>query len=212
MVSYWVKTPKWLPKLFPKELIWKMPADSEPAVYLTFDDGPNPETTTFILDLLIKYGAAATFFCIGKNVVEHPLLYKRILQEGHTMGNHTQHHLNGWKYDNHTYLNNILKAGKFIESRNFRPPYGRIKISQSRRLVKSKHPWKIYMWDILSGDFDTTITPEQCLQNVLQYIEPGSIIVFHDSVKAFPRMSLALPRVLDFCKKNNWAIKALPKY
>lgn len=212
MFSYWVKTPKWLPKLFPKELIWNVPSSSAPTVYLTFDDGPHPQATTFVLDQLKTYEASASFFCIGKNVAENPELYQRIIAEGHTIGNHTQHHLNGWKNDNHRYLNDILKATKLIESRNFRPPYGRIKISQSRRLTKSKHPWKIYMWDVLSGDFDTALSPEECLRNVIENIEPGSIVVFHDSEKAFPRMSYALPKVLAYCKENHFSLKALPEF
>ena len=139
-------------------------------------------------------------------------LYQRILEEGHTTGNHTQDHLNGWKNDNHVYLSNILKATKSIHSKNFRPPYGRIKMSQVKRLTKGKLPWKIFMWDVLSGDFDTHLTPEQCLQNVLHHIEPGSIVVFHDSAKALPRLCFALPEVLKYCKERNWNLKALPQY
>jgi len=212
MRSYWVKTPKWLPQLFPKELIWKMPPEEEPAVYLSFDDGPHPVATPFVLDLLKQHKAKATFFCIGKNVVEHADLYQRILEEGHTVGNHSHNHMNGWKTDNHSYLSNIFKAGKHIQSRNFRPPYGRIKMSQAKRLSAGRRPWHIYMWDVLSGDFDTQISPEQCLQFVLENLEPGSIVVFHDSEKAFPRMSYALPRVLQYCEEKNWKLKALQHY
>ncbi|HRO43590.1 MAG TPA: polysaccharide deacetylase family protein [Flavipsychrobacter sp.] len=212
MRSYWVKTPKWLPQLFPKELIWKMPSENEPCVYLTFDDGPHPKATVFVLDLLKEYDVKATFFCIGKNVVRHLEIYERILAEGHTVGNHTQDHLNGWTNDNHAYLSNVLKASKHIQSRNFRPPYGRIKISQTKRLSKGLHPWKIFMWDVLSGDFDTLLSPEQCSQNVIQHVAPGSIVVFHDSEKAFPRMSYALVNLLKLCAEKNWKIKALPHY
>jgi len=212
MVSYWIKTPSWLPRLFPRNLIWKMPPKERPTVYLTFDDGPHPEATTFVLDQLSRYNAKATFFCIGKNVAAHSALYERILQEGHTTGNHTEDHLNGWQTDNWTYLNNIVKAGKRINSRNYRPPYGRIKISQALRLSKGKQPWKIYMWDILSGDFDTSLTAKECLDNVIRNIEPGSIIVFHDSEKAFPRLKYVLPEVLSFCKEKNWAVNALPQH
>ena len=212
MTSYWIKTPPWLPRLFPRELIWKMPAGSEPCVYLTFDDGPHPTATAYALDQLKLFGATATFFCIGRNVEANNELYQRILSEGHTAGNHTQDHLNGWKTENRTYLNNIVKAGKHIHSRLYRPPYGRIKISQALRLTKDRQPWKIYMWDVLSGDFDTDITPEECLENVLKHIEPGSIIVLHDSEKAFPRMSYVLPKLLSFCKRQGWALKALPPH
>jgi peptidoglycan/xylan/chitin deacetylase (PgdA/CDA1 family) len=210
MVSYWIKTPSWLPRLFPKDLIWKMPTEGTPAVYLTFDDGPHPQATAYALEQLKAYDAYATFFCIGRNVAANSALYQRIIEEGHTTGNHTNDHLNGWKTDNWNYLNNILKAGKYIDSKIYRPPYGRIKISQALRLTKGKQPWKIFMWDILSGDFDTSLSPEECLENVLRHIEPGSIIVFHDSEKAYPRMQYVLPHVLSFCKQRNWALKALP--
>ncbi len=187
-----------------------MPIEEQPAVYLTFDDGPHPEATTFVLDQLKQHNARATFFCIGKNVQAHPHLYRRILEEGHATGNHTQNHLNGWKCDNYSYLNNIFLASKHIEKRIFRPPYGRIKMSQAKRLSKGRQPWKIYMWDVLSGDFDVQLSPEACLAHVIDHIEPGSIVVFHDSQKALPRLMYALPAVLEFCKQNNWALKALP--
>lgn len=210
MQSYWVKTPDWLPHLFPRSLIWKMPPEKHPAVYLTFDDGPHSEATVFALDCLKQAAAKATFFCIGKNIHAHPELYNRILAEGHVTGNHTYHHLNGWKTVNHIYYKNILEAGKLIENRIFRPPYGRIKISQSRKLTQARHPWQIYMWDVLSGDFDTKISPQDCLENVIRHIEPGSIVVFHDSEKAFPRMRFALPEVLSYCRRQGWQIKPLP--
>lgn len=212
MRQYWVKTPEWLPRLFPKTLIWKMPVAAEPMVYLTFDDGPHPEATTFVLDTLQHSKAVASFFCIGKNVQAYPDLYRRIIAEGHTTGNHTQHHLNGWNVSNHTYYRDILRASACIDNRIFRPPYGRIKVSQARKLTHSDMPWHIYMWDILSGDFDTSLSPEQCLDNVLKHLSPGSIVVFHDSEKAFPRMRYALPAVLEFCAARHWQLKALPLY
>jgi len=212
MRSYWVKTPDWLPRLFPKEFIWKMPLSQEPTVYLTFDDGPHPEATCFALDQLKQYDAKATFFCIGKNVAAHPAIYQRMLDEGHVAGNHTNHHVNGWKTDNHTYISDIFQAGKHINSYNFRPPYGRVRMSQVRRLSKGRKPWKIYMWTILSGDFDIKLSPEECSANVIEHLEPGAIVVFHDSTKAWPRMRYALPLVLQFCKEKNWQVKALPDY
>lgn len=205
MRYYNVKTPNWLPRFFPKELTWKIP--DEEAVYITFDDGPHETATPLVLDILQEYDAKATFFCIGKNVADHPQLYERILAEGHQVGNHSHDHLNGWKNTNELYLKNILKASKFIDNKIFRPPYGRIKISQSKRLLQ--RGWKIYMWDVLSGDFDTALSLEECTENVLQHIEPGSIVVFHDSEKAFLRMKYALPKVLQYCKEKNWKMKAL---
>lgn len=211
MAPYQVKTPWWLSNLLYSKLIWRMPPENEPAVYLTFDDGPHHTATSFILDQLDKYNAKATFFCIGKNVAEHPVIYRQILDKGHTTGNHTHNHLNGWHTKTAGYLKNIVKAGQLIDSHLFRPPYGRVKRSQANRLLASHKGWKIYMWDVLSGDFDTSISPEKCLQNVLNNIEPGSIVVFHDSDKAWERMRYALPHVLEYCTKQNWKLKALPK-
>ncbi|PZF71390.1 polysaccharide deacetylase family protein [Taibaiella soli] len=199
-----VKMPWYLKILFPRGLTWKIPKGNKPTVYLTFDDGPHPTITPFVLDRLQQHDAKATFFCIGKNVVEHPEVYQRILDEGHTVGNHTQNHKNGWKTDTDEYIRNIIEAAKHIDSKLFRPPYGRIKYPQAKFLLQANPPWKIIMWGVLSEDYDQQITPEQCLKNVLMHIEPGSIVVFHDSEKAWDRLSYALPRVLQFCKEKNW--------
>jgi len=188
-----------------------MPQNGMPTVYITFDDGPHPVATPFALAELEKHNAKATFFCIGKNVAEHPGIYEDMLEAGHTTGNHTQNHLNGWFTETKKYLGNILQASKFIDSSSFRPPYGKIKLSQVRVLHRKRPDWKIYMWDVLSGDFDHDITPEQCAQNVIDNIEPGSIVVFHDSEKAWERMRYALPLVLDYCDKQNWRLEALPQ-
>lgn len=212
MASYWVKTPWWVKKFFSSELIWSLPAESTlPSVYLTFDDGPHPAATRFVLDQLDHYNAKASFFCIGKNVALHPDLYKEIGSKGHTIGNHTHDHLNGWKTSLATYISNIFRAAKTIDSKAFRPPYGRITLSQVRALRRPKRSWNIYMWDVLSGDFDTTIDGAKCAENVISNIEPGSIVVFHDSDKAWERMSYALPLVLEHCKKMNWKIERLPQ-
>ncbi|MCW3123239.1 MAG: polysaccharide deacetylase family protein [Flavipsychrobacter sp.] len=211
MVSYWVKTPQWLKKLFPREMIWDMPVSNEPVIYLTFDDGPHPTATPFVLEQLAKYNATGTFFCVGENVARYPEIYGKLIENGHTTGNHTYNHVNGWRTDNAMYLKNIIKAKGNIHSRLFRPPYGRIRLSQARKLHRSHTDWQIYMWDILSGDFDRNITPQQCLDNVLAHIAPGSIIVFHDSDKAWERMSFALPHVLEYCKQQSWKVMALPQ-
>lgn len=211
---YRIKTPWWLPKLFNKKMVWKMPSGIKPAVYLTFDDGPHPVATPFVLEQLKAYDAKATFFCIGKNVVEYPVIYEQILEAGHSVGNHTQNHLNGWDTDTEKYIANIIEASQSIGSRLFRPPYGRIRKAQAYMLTESRQPWKIIMWDVLSADFDIKITPEQCFENVLKHIEPGSIVVFHDSAKAWDRMSYTLPRVLQYCREQNWAMAAIdmPKH
>ena len=209
MVNYWVRTPQWLKRLSPRDITWGMPGD-EPAVYLTFDDGPHPDITTFVLNELKQYDAKATFFCVGNNVSQYPETYQRISAEGHVTGNHTYDHMNGWKHDNFTYLKNIARAHQLIENRIFRPPYGRIKISQARKLVNANPAWKIYMWDIITGDFDKSITPAQCTAHAIDNLQPGSIVVFHDSEKAWDRMHIALPEVLRFCKEKGWELKALP--
>ncbi len=187
-----------------------MPIDDDPAVYITFDDGPHPAATPFVLEQLEKYNALATFFCVGNNVTRYPEIYKQLLEKGHTTGNHTYNHLNGWRTDTDVYIKNIEKAKEQINSMLFRPPYGRIKISQFRKIRQNNPGWNICMWDILSGDFDKGITSQQCLDNVLANINPGSIIVFHDSEKAWERMSYALPYVLEYCQKQGWKMKALP--
>lgn len=179
------------------------------SVYLTFDDGPHPKATPYALEQLEQYNAKATFFCIGNNVQKHPDIYRDILNRGHTIGNHTQNHLNGWKTDKEKYLSDISEAEQHIDSRLFRPPYGRIKRGQINALTKTVKPWKICMWDILSGDFDKNISPEQCAENVISNITPGSIIVFHDSEKAWDRMSYALPLVLEYIASKKWSTKIL---
>ncbi|HQE11230.1 MAG TPA: polysaccharide deacetylase family protein [Flavipsychrobacter sp.] len=207
MRTYSVKTPSWLPRFFPKELIWKIPVVDN-TIYLTFDDGPNPIATPFVLDVLKQFDVKATFFCIGKNIEAHPEIYQRILDENHVVGNHTYQHYNGWKTNNHQYLKSIFKTQQLIEHKLFRPPYGRIKISQAKKLVE--RGWKIIMWDVLSGDFDTTLDSTTCINNVLSNIEQGSIIVFHDSEKAFPRMKEALPDVVAYCKEQGFKMAPLP--
>jgi peptidoglycan/xylan/chitin deacetylase (PgdA/CDA1 family) len=207
-MAYRVKSPWILRDILYRKLVWRMPTDDKPAVYLTFDDGPHPIATPFVLDTLKGYNAKATFFCIGKNVDEQPEIYRNIQEQGHTIGNHTQNHLNGWKTDNDNYIKNVDIAARKIKSNLFRPPYGRITRGQIKALRNK--PYIIYMWDVLSGDFDTNLTPEQCLKNVLNNIEPGSIIVFHDSEKAWPRMCYALPEVLKYCTEKNWQLRSLP--
>jgi peptidoglycan/xylan/chitin deacetylase (PgdA/CDA1 family) len=192
---YLVKTPWWLRKLYPG-LVWRIP-ERDKVLYLTFDDGPQPEATPFVLDTLKKYGAKATFFCIGKNVQEYPLIYKRILLEGHRAGNHTQNHLNGWKTPDKDYLANVREAAHRIDSDLFRPPYGRISAFQASLLRGAPFHYQIIMWEVLSADFDRSLNAEVCARNVIRRARPGSIVVFHDSEKAFDRLRGALPVVLE---------------
>lgn len=193
---YLVKTPKWVSKLFYGR-VWEMP-ESQKAIYLTFDDGPHPLITPFVLEELDKYDAKATFFCIGKNAVEHPGIFKKILDHGHAVGNHTHNHLNGWKTNNKHYLENIMEARKYIDSSLFRPPYGRITLTQRKLLMQQHDSFKIIMWSVLSGDFDERISPEKCFKNVLDNTKIGSVIVFHDSEKAYERLRYTLPAVLKY--------------
>jgi peptidoglycan/xylan/chitin deacetylase (PgdA/CDA1 family) len=179
-------------------------------LYLSFDDGPHPEATPFVLEQLAKFDAKASFFCIGKNVQLYPEIYDAILTAGHVVGNHTQNHMNGWKNTTENYIANIEEATKWIDSNLFRPPYGRISFSQIKALrLDPSLPQDIMMWDVLSGDFDTTITGEQCANNVIQHTGPGSIVVFHDSAKALDRLRIALPKVLAHFSKLGYQFKAL---
>ena len=188
---YLVKMPSWLQAFFPK-YIWKK-SGAEKKIYLTFDDGPHPIHTIFVLNELRKIKAKATFFCIGKNVDLYPEIYAQILLEGHTVGNHTQNHLRGRNTKNDEYIANIKTASTKIKSNLFRPPYGSIKNSQAKILLAQKPNFEIIMWTVLSGDFDQNITKEKCLQNVVSNAENGSIVLFHDSDKAAERMQYALP-------------------
>jgi peptidoglycan/xylan/chitin deacetylase (PgdA/CDA1 family) len=191
---YLIKTPWWL-KLYYSRLVWKIPT-REKVLYLSFDDGPHPVATPFVLDELKKFDAKACFFCIGKNVQAHPQLYKRVLGEGHRVGNHTQDHLNGWKVSEGEYFDNIRQAARYIDSDLFRPPYGRITAFASAHLRAAPSSFKIIMWDVLSADFDRSLSAEKCARHVIRHAGPGSIIVFHDSEKAFDRLRGALPQVL----------------
>lgn len=197
--------PPYIFKSFYSKGLWRMDK-KEKNIFLTFDDGPTPEITEFVLDTLKKFNAKATFFCIGKNVEKYPEIFNKIIVDGHSIGNHTQHHLNGWKNTNANYFKDVEDAQRVINSNLFRPPYGKIKLSQYRYL-KSKY--KIVFWDILSGDFDPKISAEQCLNNVLKNIRNGSIIVFHDSVKASEKLKAVLPKVIEFALKENYSLKAL---
>ena len=198
---YLVKTPWWLKRLYPG-CLWDIKGD-EKKLYLSFDDGPHPTITLFVLDELKKHNAKASFFCIGENVQQHPELYKRYIQEGHAVGNHTQHHINGWKTGDKEYLEDIEEASHFIQSDLFRPPYGRIRRSQIRQLHKINPAQKVVMWNILAGDWVPDLSPEKCYKRIKRKISGGDIIVLHESDKAWDRMSYVLPRLLeDFTAKG----------
>lgn len=209
-------------------LIWDMQVEEdEKILYLTFDDGPHPIATHFVLDHLKQYNAKATFFCIGNNVVKHPAIYKRILDEEHAVGNHTYNHLNGWKVKDKEYIDNVLSAAGVIDSKLFRPPYGRITKFQSAVLRKqlavsskqaaieqpstiNNQQFSIIMWSVLSGDWDNKIDGKKCYENVVLNAKSGSIVVFHDSAKAFEKLQFVLPKVLEYYTGKNYLLKSLP--
>jgi len=217
MKFYLNKTPRSIQSLY-KKFTWRFKTEKK-ELYLTFDDGPIPEITPWVLKQLKKYQAKATFFCIGKNIKNHPEICKQLIQEGHTIGNHTYNHLNGWKNTTPKYLSNIEEAENTISTllsslknsdnypKLFRPPYGKIKASQTKNLQKKGYT--IILWDVLSADFDTTISSETCLKNVLKNTENGSIIVFHDSEKAKEKLFYALPKVLEYYSKKGYTFKKI---
>jgi len=210
---YLVKSPLLL-KWFYSALIWNKDR-SKKIVYLTFDDGPIPNVTDFVLNTLKSYSAKATFFCIGDNIRKHPSVFESLKIDGHAIGNHTFNHLNGWKTDDTGYLTNFLKCQALTQSNLFRPPYGKIKKSQIKKLKAERlkltadvqtvnSQLQIVMWDVLSRDFDANLSPEQCYQNVIKNVKNGSIIIFHDSLKAFDRLQYALPQTLKYLTEKGY--------
>ncbi|MFC2123918.1 polysaccharide deacetylase family protein [Bacteroidota bacterium] len=208
------RTPSILKTLFPN-LIWDLKNNSR-EIYLTFDDGPIPGVTEYVLDILEKYKAKATFFCVGQNVETNTQIFQCILKQGHTIGNHTYDHLNGWKTRNGDYFQSISfcekvfkENGYFPGKKYFRPPYGKIKLSQVRELQRD---YRIIMWDLLSMDFDLKQTPEECLEKTKKYTRPGSVIVFHDSLKTKNKIKFVLERLLDFLETRDFHFRCLEEY
>jgi peptidoglycan-N-acetylglucosamine deacetylase len=210
-MNFWTK-PKLFIKKFFHNYIWHI-TNKKNKVFLTFDDGPTPIITEWTLDQLKKHNAKATFFCLGNNIEKHPEIVKRILSEGHSIGNHSFDHPNGWSTSTSKYVENALqceeKLNKFNinNSKLFRPPYGRLKPTQSKALRLLGY--KIIMWDILSGDYNIKITPEKCLKNVIDNIESGSIIIFHDSKKAFRNMEYTLPKTLEYLNGKGYVCERI---
>lgn len=215
MKWYWIKTSRWIKKLFP-HFTWDMGTDGR-TVYLTFDDGPTKGITEQVLAILEQHDVKATFFLIGKNIAAHPEIVKRIAEAGHSVGNHTYNHLNGWHTSTDRYMQNVfacqreldklLPSAKSKPAKLFRPPYGKIKPSQARAL--RLEGYKIIMWDVLTADFDQSISKEECLENATKRTVSGSIVIFHDSVKAGPNMLHALPRTIAYLKEKGYRFKAI---
>jgi len=203
-MTYLYKTPRLLKWFYP-ELIWDFATD-EKCVYLTFDDGPTKEHTSWILEQLEAYNAKATFFCVGNNVEDCSDEFNAIIEKGHAVGNHTYNHVNGRNKSLLSYLKDVKKCDAIFKSKLFRPPHGRLSKKQSAALSKE---YKIIMWDVLSGDFDTNLTGEECYEAVVKNVEKGSIIVFHDSKKAASRLKIALPKVLEALTNRGFSFKPI---
>lgn len=206
------RTPFFLPLLYPACLVWRVPS-TQKELYLTFDDGPVPGPTEFVLDTLQSFNIKATFFCIGDNIAKHPQVFDRIVNAGHSIGNHTFNHLNGWKTTSEQYVANTLKCDSYIKvittaggKKLFRPPYGRITRKQISLL---KDDFTIVMWDVLSQDYDASLSSEKCLQNTIAATRPGSVVVFHDSFKAEKNLRFALPRYIQDCLDKGYVFKLI---
>lgn len=204
---YLKKTPFWLRIFYPKSVLWSLP-QKEPTIYLTFDDGPIPTLTPEILKILREHNVKATFFCVGDNIRKYKEIYKQIADEGHLIGNHTFNHLNSWKTYRRNYLRNILLSQKQHPSVFFRPPYGRISPWLAYKLGKR---FSVVLWSVLSGDFDSKTTKEECLQNVIEHTTNGSIVVFHDNIKAKEKVLYALPRFIAHFKGKGYKFSILKR-
>jgi len=175
-------------------------------VFLTFDDGPVPEVTPVVLEILKKYNTKATFFCVGENVQKYPEVYELLLKEGHAVGNHTFHHVKAWKTGYNSYLSEVEQCQLLVKSKLFRPPHGQINFKLACKLRKN---FRIIMWSALTGDYDKNLTADQCLTHAVNNTRPGSIIVFHDSIKARERMEYALPRYIEYCIAEGYSFGTL---
>lgn len=201
---YFVRSPFFLRWYYP-QVTWNK-SRQDKTLYLTFDDGPIPEITPWILDTLTKHNAKATFFCVGENIYKNPDIFKRLKAEGHQVGNHTYNHLKGWKYSDKEYIQNVEKCQELTKTNLFRPPYARAKKSQLNIL---KNKFDIIYWDVLSGDFDINLSPQKCLNNIIKNTKNGSIIVLHDNIKAIPRVKYVLPEILNHFTKLGYSFKTL---
>lgn len=196
---YLVRPSYLIKKLYPKAIWRKDPGQKK--IYLTFDDGPVPLITEWVLDVLKEKKINATFFCVGENVQKNNAIFQRISREKHAIGNHTFNHLNGWNTDTSQYIRNVEECAAVLDTKLFRPPYGKLKKAQSAWIAQR---YSIIMWDVLSGDYDKATGPEKCLSNVVKNVRNGSIVVFHDSYKAQEKVMYALPRFIDWAQENGF--------
>ncbi len=197
--------PKSALKLLYPKAIWKVKSD-EKKIYLTFDDGPIPVLTDWVLDVLKEHNAKATFFCVGDNIVKNKAIFERILNEGHCVGNHTFNHIKGFTTKTAVYMDNTLKCEQLTETKIFRPPYGQLKRPQYKQLLLNGY--KIIMWDVISYDYEK-ISPETCFNNVKNNISNGSIVLFHDNIKAESNLKYALPKTIEHFSKLNYTFVSL---
>jgi peptidoglycan/xylan/chitin deacetylase (PgdA/CDA1 family) len=199
------RSPFFLPWFYPT-LLWRVNTN-EKQLFLTFDDGPVPCVTEFVLDTLKQFDIKATFFCIGENIEKYKSVFMRIGAEGHVIGNHTFNHLKGWNYTTSAYVDNVNRCAELLaKGALFRPPYGRITKAQIKALLN----YKIVMWDVLTQDYDHRLTPENCLKGSIRATRFGSIVVFHDSYKAERNMRYALPRYIDYFLNQGFEFKTIP--
>ena len=201
---YLVKTPRFIQNLFPN-FTWKIPT-AEKVIYLTFDDGPIPEVTPWVLEQLEKFQAKATFFCVGENIKKNRPVFDLVKEKGHAVGNHSVNHLDGWTTESIPYFHNVRRCAHLVKTDLFRPPYGRLKPKQAQFLQRH---YRIVMWDVLSGDFDPKITAEQCYHNVVRNATKGSIVVFHDSLKAWDKLQVVLPKVLQYFTEQGYRFESM---
>lgn len=201
-----IESPPWFYRVLFPGTFWKIPSPTEKTVYLTFDDGPIPEITPWVLDVLDQYAIKATFFCVGDNVRKHPDIYRMVLERGHHVGNHTYNHVQGIQYMTKNYETNVEMASAYIDSTLFRPPHGHMRLPQILNLRKK---YKIIMWDVVTRDYSPYMKPDDIVEVVKKYTDNGSIIVFHDSLKAETNMKGALPRAIEWLKEQGYVFKLI---
>lgn len=206
LFSVFYQIPNFVQRLY-RGVVWRKVVENKKVAYLTFDDGPVPEVTPAVLDILKQYGAKATFFMVGENAVKHSDLLERIRQEGHAVGNHTYNHIKGWQFTTVQYMANVRKADEVLHTTLFRPPYGRIKQSERQALFKSG--FSVYYWDVLTHDYNQKYHAERIIEIVKSFTRNGSIITFHDSIKSKDNMLPALPKVIEFLQKEGYELITL---